>query len=337
VRPVIGRLVRWIGFTLLVVAVLLVGAWCSLAVWFRFPADAIIRDLLGGAMFALALATIGWLASSQRWRALCVYAAAVAVVFIWWTTIKPSNNRDWAPDVARTATAKIDGDQLVVNNVRDFTWRSDSDFDQRWDTRTYKLSHATNVDLIMSYWAGEAIAHTIISIGFEDGSRLAFSIETRKERNEAYSSLAGFFKQYELAVIAADERDVVRVRSNIRGEDVRIYRLRMSPANTQKLLREYVAEINDIARHPRFYNTLTSNCTTLVFRMVRVIHPGLPIDMRILLSGYLPNYAYDLGATDTSMPFEELRTLSRIRDRAVRADSDPGFSAKIREGLPIPR
>lgn len=129
----------------------------------------------------------------------------------------------------------------------------------------------------------------------------------------------------------------MRVRSNVRGEDVRIYRLRITPANAQLLLREYVEEANDIAQTPQFYNTLTANCTTLVFKMVRVIHPDLPLDARILLSGYLPNYVYDLGATDTSVPFEELRKLSKIRDRALRADADANFSARIREGILTPR
>ena len=138
-------------------------------------------------------------------------------------------------------------------------------------------------------------------------------------------------------MVAADERDVVRVRSNVRGEDVRIYRLRMTAANAQLLLREYVQEINELAREPRFYNTLTANCTNLVFDMVRVIHPGLPLDIRVLLSGYLPNYAYDLGATDTSLSFERLREIAKIHDNAVQADTDPLFSARIREGIPVPR
>ena len=273
----------------------------------------------------------------RRWLALAVYATSFVLFLAWWATIRPTNDRNWTPDVARTVTATIDGDRLVVKNVRNFTWRSDTDFDQRWEQRTYNLSRLTNVDLIMSYWMGEAIAHTIVSFGFDDGARLAFSIETRKEIGEGYSSVAGFFKQFELAVVAGDERDVVRVRSNVRGEDVRIYRLRMTPANARVLLREYVEEANDLAREPRFYNTLTANCTNLVFDMVRVIHPGLPLDIRVLLSGYLPNYAYDLGATDTSLSFERLRELAKIHEKAMQADADPLFSTRIREGIPAPR
>ena len=330
----VARLARWIGFTCLAVAILLVGVWCALAVWFRLPTVAAIRDLTGGALFVLTLGTTGCPASPWRWRTLSLYVGVVVAVLVWWTTIKPSNDRRWAPDVARTATATVDGDRLMVDNVRNFVWRSNTDFDQRWEQRTYRLSQVTSVDLIMSYWGDEAIAHTIVSFGFQDGSRLAFSIEIRREGCEAYSTLAGFFKQYDVAIIAADERDVVRVRSNIRGEDVRIYRLRMSPANAQTLLREYMAQMNSLVQHPRFYNILTGNCTTLVFDMVRAIHPGLPMDPRVILSGYLPNYIYELGAVDTSMPFKELRAISRIHDKAIRAGDALDFSTEIRKGIP---
>lgn len=335
--PILSRVARWFGYTVLAIGILLTGVWSSTAIWYRCPAAETMRGLLGGAGLVLALVTTACLATSKRWLALTLYFGFFALVIGWWTTITPTNDRIWAPEVARTVTATINGDRLVVRNVRNFTWRSDTDFDPRWEERTYHLSHVTDVDLIMSYWAGEAIAHTIVSFGFDDAPRLAFSIETRKESHEGYSSIAGFFKQYELAIIAADERDVVRIRSNIRGEDVRIYRLRMTPENARLLLREYVKEVDDLAREPRFYNTLTANCTNLVFGMVRVIHPGLPLDIRVLFSGYLPNYAYDLGATDTSMPFAKLRELSKIHDKAAQADADPLFSARIREGIPVPR
>ena len=209
------------------------GGWSTLAIWFRFDAAEPVRDLLAGLVVLLTVVAVVCLASSRRRIALAAYAAFSAGILPWWSTVTPSKDRDWQPDVARSVTATIDGDRLVVSNARNFNWRSDTDFDQRWEERTYSLSHVSNVDLILSYWAGEAIAHLIVSIGFDDGSRLAFSIETRKSRGEEYSTIAGFFRQYELSIVAADERDVVRVRSNVRGEDVRIYRLRMPPMYAQ--------------------------------------------------------------------------------------------------------
>jgi hypothetical protein len=328
---------RGAGLVLLAIASLLTGVWGSLAIWYRCGAGEPLRGLLAGAAGLFALVTVTSIATRRRWLVVGLYFASVGLLLAWWSTIRPAKDRDWASDVARNVTATIDGDRLVVSNVRDFNWRSETDFDQIWQQRTYRLWHVANVDLIMSYWMGEAIAHTIVSFGFDDGQRLAFSIETRKERGESFSSVAGFFKQYELTIIAADERDVVRLRSNIRGEDVRIYRLRMTPGNAQILLREYLEEANDLTHTPRFYNTLTSNCTTLAFELVRAVHPGLPFDPRVILSGYLPDYVYALGAMDTSMSFAKLRKLSRIHERAVLADDDPDFSARIREGIPRPQ
>jgi hypothetical protein len=330
------RLLRAAAFVLLAMVMLLIGVWCSMAIWYRASTGEPVRGLLTGAAAGFTLIAVASLATRRRRLIAGIYFASGAAFLAWWATIAPTNDRKWAPDVARSVTATIDGDRIVVNNVRNFTWRSDVDFDQNWERRTYRLSHVTDVDLIMSYWMGEAIAHTIVSFGFDNGDRLAFSIETRKESDEGFSSIAGFFKEYELAIVAADERDVVRVRSNIRGEDVRVYRLRMTPTDARRLLRQYLLEANDLARRPRFYNTLTANCTTLVFDMVRVIHPGLPLDPRVIFAGYLPNYAYAVGATDTSIPFEKLRELARIHDKAAQADADPDFSARIRGGIPVP-
>jgi len=326
---------RLIGLVLLALVMLLVGLWCTVAVWYQCPTEP-WRSVLTGATALVALACVFALTSRVRWIGFAVFAGCFAVFLVWWATISPTDNRDWAPDVARVVTAIVEGDEVEISNVRNFNWRSDTDFDQVWEQRTYRLSQVTDVDLLMSYWMGEPIAHTIVSFGFANGQRLAFSIETRKQRRQSYSSVAGFFKQYELAIVAADERDVVRVRSNVRHEDVRLYRLRVTPEDAQRLLLVYLDEANDLAERPRFYNTLTSNCTTLVFDIARVIHPGLPMDVRVILAGYLPNYAYDVGATDTSISFEKLRKLSHIDAKAALADADPAFSARIREGVPQP-
>jgi len=330
------RLARGCGFGLLALAILGIGIWCGVGLWYQLKLPEPVRLIPPGLTAILTLIAVFSLATRKRWIGIGAFLGAFVAFLVWWASITPRTDRHWAAEVARIPTAVLSGDNAVVSNVRNFAWRSETDFDPVWETRTYDLSTITDVDLIMSYWMGEAIAHTIISFGFTDGQRLAFSIETRKERHEGFSSVAGFFKQFELAIVAADERDVVRIRSNIRGEDVRLYRLRMSPVDAGLLFREYLEQANDLARTPRFYNTATSNCTTLVFDMVRVIHPGLPLDYRVILAGYLPDYAYAVGALDTDLPFARLREVARIHDNAIQADIDPDFSAKIREHVPKP-
>jgi Domain of unknown function (DUF4105) len=314
-------------------AMLFAGLWGTLAIWFRFAPAAPLRESLAAGFLLLALAAIVCL-GLRRWRVVVLYGACFTMVFGWWATLQPSNDRNWSDDVAQTTSGTVEGDRLVVRNVRNFLWRSDTDFDPRWETRSYDLNALTGMDLIMSYWAGERIAHTILSFGFADGQHLAFSIEIRKERTESYSALAGFFRHYELAFIAADERDVVGVRTNVRGEDVRIFRLRATPGQGRALLLEYIAEANDLARAPRFYNSLTTNCTTQIIRMVRVLQPDLPLDYRMLLSGYVPDYVYDRGGLDTGLSFAALRELSHIGGKAN--SIDPDFSRKIRTGVPVP-
>ncbi len=328
------RALRWFGVVLAALVIIGTGLWAALAIWFRLAPTTPWRELLAGLLLLLAILAIVGVAL-RRWWAVLLFAACFAGVFGWWTTLVPSNDRDWAADVARTAGGTVDGDRLVVRNVRNFRWRSDTDFDAQWETRSYDLTRLKTVDLLTSYWAGEAIAHVMLSFGFADDQYLVFSIEIRKEKAESYSPVAGFFRNYELAFVAADERDVIGVRTNVRGEDVRIYRLRMPPVLARRLLLEYVDEANDIAATPRFYNTLTANCTTQVFRMVRVLQPGLPLDYRVLLSGYVPDYVYDLGALDTGTPFAALRQRSHVGGKT--ASVDPDFSSRIRVGVPLPQ
>ena len=192
------------------------------------------------------------------------------------------------------------------------------------------------MDLIADYWAGEAIAHTMVSFGFSDGQFLVWSIEMRRLKTQAYSALAGFFKQAELITLAGDERDMIRLRTNVRQEDLRLYRLTVSPEVARNALLTYVDEANQLAKEPRWYNTATTNCTTVVFKIANVVEPGIPFDRRVLLSGYFPDYAYDHKALDQSLPFAELRKRAEIATRAKAADDaeSGAFSQAIRSGIP---
>ena len=252
--------------------------------------------------------------------------------------LKPSNERNWTQDAARLATGKVKGDVLKMEAVRSFRWRADDTAEPVWLKRSYDLDTLVSVDLIASYWMGEPIAHTMLSFGFEkpDGTRdqLVFSAEIRKEQGESYSALAGFFRQYELAIIAADEPDIIGVRAAVRGEDVRIYPLQMTKATARALLLREVSLANRLAARPKFYNTITANCTTVPFEIARRLVPGLPTDWRILASGYFPDYLYGLGAIPNGIPLAELRNRAKTSERAKDAAGKNDYSTLIRDGLP---
>ena len=264
--------------------------------------------------------------------------AIFAVLVILFRRIPASNDRDWQPDVAVTPRATVNGELVTIHGVRNFAYRTETDFDARWEDRTYDLGKLDSVDILAVYWTGKAVAHIMVSFGFQDQDYLAVSIETRKEKGESYSTLAGFFRQYELYYVVADERDAIGVRTTYRQpqEDVYVYRLRAPQRNIRRSFLDYIQKINDMRVHPRFYNTLTTNCTTTILMHTRINPESPPLSWKILLSGYVPEYLYQLGRIDTAKPFADLKKLSRVNERAHAADKDASFSQHLRQGLPKP-
>jgi hypothetical protein len=310
--------------------------WGAGAIYYSpIPGDT-FRAVLAGIFVSAAV--LAFVLTRRRGRALVGYLIVFAALVALWLQIPASNERDWQTEVSVTPYATVKGDLVTVHGVRNFDYRTETDFDPRWESRTYDLKDLDSADLIAVYWAGKAIAHIMISFGFGGKDYLAFSIETRKERGESYSTLAGFFRQYELVYIVADERDVIRVRTTYRQpqEDVYVYRTRAPLRNIRRIFFDYIQTINELRERPRFYNTLTTNCTTSILTHTRINPESPPMSWKVLLSGYVPEYLYDLGRIDTSRPFSELERLSLVNRRAHAADGDPAFSQLIREGLPLP-
>src|ERR1700720_925533 len=318
-------------------ATLIIGfsaIWGAFALWYQAPAGQSLKTLsvLLWVGFALILLIALW--QGRTALAVLAFAAAFGCLFFWWQRIAPSNDRIWADDVAQMTAGTADGNRVTLRNVRNFEWRSDTDYTQRWETRGYDLDRLNSVDMIMSYWNGPAIAHMLISFGFDAGEHVVFSVEIRREKIEGFSEIGGFFKEFELSVIAADERDVIRVRTNVRGEDTYLYRLRMPVSAMRSLFLGYIDEANTLVRTPRFYNTITVNCTTLVYQMMQRIVGYLPLSYRLIFSGYLPEYVYRVGGLDQRYSLEELRAFGRISERAKEADRSGDFSADIRQRIP---
>jgi len=293
------------------------------------------RTLAAGGYAAIIIVSMLFLARS---RAFLVPVIAFALVLALFFQVRASNDRDWQAEVANLPYATINGDIITIHNVRNFNYRTETDFDPSWETRTYDLRKLDSGDIIAVYWAGKAIAHVMVSFGFQGKDYLAVSIETRKEKGESYSTLAGFFRQYEIYYVVADERDVIRVRTTYRQpqEDVYVYRTSAPLKNIRRIFLDYIKTINELHERPAYYNTLTTNCTTSVLFHTRMNPESPPLSWKVLLSGYVPDYLYELGRRDNTKPFVELERISRVNQRSHAAGADAAFSQRIREGLPKP-
>jgi uncharacterized protein DUF4105 len=319
---------------LVTLVVVVCAIWGAFALWYQLPLVAALRIIGVSLWAALSLGALLVLWRRHSRRGLYGFVAAFVILLVWWHRIQPSNDHIWADDVAQMTSGVLAGPQVTLRNVRNFDWRSDTDYRDRWETRQYDLDKLRSVDMIMSYWSVPAIAHMLVSFGFEGADYVVFSVEIRREKGEQFSEIGGFFKEFELSIIAADERDVIRVRTNVRGEDDYLYRLQMSQSAMRSLFLAYTDQANQLVKVPRFYNTVTANCATLVYHMMKRIVNHLPLNYSLLLTGYLPQYVYGIGGLDSRYSFENLRAGGRITERAKAADRSASFSIDIRKGIP---
>jgi hypothetical protein len=256
-------------------------------------------------------------------------AAIAAVTGIWYQTIEPAQDRDWAFDVAREMDAKFDGDLITLSNIRNFKWHDAATADQSWETRTVDLSQLETVDMLTSVWDSPDIAHLLVSFGFSDGQRIVFSVETRKESHEAFNVKGGFFRQFELILVAATEDDIIKLRTNYRQEDVRIYPIKLNATQRRDLFMSYVDLGRELHAKPKFYNTLTKNCTTTVYGLAQVVKPDMGLDWRLAMSGHLPSYIDSLGGFDGDLLIEERIHRAQITQKALSYEGTD-FSTAIR-------
>jgi hypothetical protein len=325
--------VRWIIATLWFLARVVLIAWATLAIYFSNLPWSEFR-LAGAAAFAL-FGTVALFLSRTRAMQAGFFAVFFAVT-VWWISIAPSHNREWRPEAARLPRAVIDGDVVRITNVRNFEYRSRNDFTPRYETREVKLSSIRGLDFYISYWREGPVGHTFLSFTFDDAPPLAISIETRPEIGEGFAPVASLFKQFELIYIVGEERDLVGVRANQRGEAVYLYHLDTSPEDARRLFLVYLDRINEIADHAEWYNLVSNNCTLNIIRYANAIGRKGRFDIRHLFNGLFDSYLYHSGRVNTDLPFEELRRRSHINEAARRAESAADFSAEIRKGLPLP-
>ena len=367
---------------LIAVTLLLSALWLLLAIWYQYGVSSVLTWIatiaIVGILAAL-LSTRYWdtvtrilqsdslsnkksISKNKATKLLIgVYGAVWLVGLGWFFSIEPKQDREWMAEVDQRVSYERDAtnpDLITLTNIRNFDWQTEEDAIEHWDTRTIDLSKLSGVDVTNSYWMGPLIAHTLVSFRFEDDRPLAFSFEIRKEDGESFSALAGFFRRYELSLIAAEERDIIYTRSNARGEQVYLFPIsNLQQHEVKSLFESYLTAADDLNAKPAWYNTLISNCTNIIFYMARIVSGDrLPWDYRIWVSGWLPNYLYDVGMLDAApeknnQPWSMNTWYERTHinpkakgfDNQVNSQSDIDrdknshkFSQQIRQDIPIP-
>jgi hypothetical protein len=318
---------RLLGHALFLLSLALATAWAATALWVQIAAPLVW--LLWAALAATSLAALSlhWRSPKASWAVVAVASLAIAG---WYLSLQPRQDRDWSPDVAHNVTGEVNGNIASLHNIRNFRWTSASAAEERWEDRSYNLDEITSLDMFTSTWGNPNIAHLLVSFGFKDGQHLVYSVEIRKEQGEVFSSVGGFFRQFEIALIAATEEDIVRVRTNQRGEDVQLFPIKLDPEKRRALFLTYLAYGNQLAAKPQFYNTVTANCASTVYALVKSIEPQMPLDSRLLFSGQLPEYIDELGGLEGEMPMAERRAKAAISAKAKAIPEGADFSSLIR-------
>jgi uncharacterized membrane protein YphA (DoxX/SURF4 family) len=332
VRGRVVRCLRWVTFAVAGLVSGLAALWALGAAYFDFPLTQF--RVLATLVFALCLVSAVVFVRGY-WRKLTSVCLLCAMVLAGWLTLRPSNDRPWLADVDRTAWAEIHGDEVTLHHVRNFDYRTEHDFTPRWESRSVRISQLTGIDLAITYWGSPYLAHPILSFQFADAPPLCFSIESRKETGESYSAIGGIYRRFELIYIVADERDVIRLRTNYReNEDVYLYRLNVSPEEARTRLREYLASLNRLHTTPAWYHAITNNCTTSIRTQRHAAHRG-KWDWRLLINGKADEWLFETRAIgDGKLDFPTLKKRSRINDDANAANDSPDFSSKIRAHAP---
>ena len=325
---------RWLWAGLSFLGLLLLVAWATLAIYYSNLPWSGLRLALAAAFAAFSIWAL-WLTRRPRMR--MVFAGLFVAVLAWHLSIAPSHDRPWRREVAVMPQAVIDGDRVRLIGVRDFDYRSVDDLTVRYVEREVSLAHLTSVDFFISYWAVGPVGHTFLSFNFDNAPPVCISIETRPEEGEGFAPVASLFKQFELIYVVGQERDLVRVRTHFRQEEVYLYPIQTTAAAARRLFRVYLDRINELADRPEWYHLLKSNCTLNIVRYANVAGREGRLDLRHFLNGWADRYLYEARLVNVSLPFEESRRRSRINDAARAADDAPDFSQKIRASLPSVR
>lgn len=331
----INRCLRSLAIALAWLLLVVLTLWAAAALYFDFSYAR--RPFLTPVLYVAVVAGIACVAKGRLARML-VCLAGFLVVLTCWLSLKPSNDRPWKPDNSQTPWAEIDGDRITIHNFRHCYYRREDDFTCEWLTKAVFLSQLRGIDLFVDYWGSPWIAHPIVSFQFgdKDADYVGASIEARYQIGQDYSPIRAFFRQFTIIYVLANERDLIRLRTNYRsGENVYLFHMNAGPEWSRQLFLQYLQQANQLHDHPRWFNAVTNNCTTNIFKQMAATghlpEGSSQYSWWIILNGKAPEKLYNGGNFAGNLPFPELKKQAYINPVAVTLKDGPDFSRNIRQ------
>ena len=285
-----GKMLFWAAFVLLTLNAL----WCFGAFFLAFDLPVF------AAWSAAAVLTLSLAASPFYRRALAVAVLVESTTIVAFCSITPERRfagTVWQKPWRRTLEVRRIADgRYELRNVRDFFYRSETDFDVRYRTVTVSPERITSMDVVFSHWDNmEGIAHSMLGLNFADGTTVVISLETRLPERAEQSGIDGFYRRYGLAMLAGTPRDLYGLRTDHRGETLYVYRLRQDHEALRDMTVSLLEQAAELQRKPEFYNSLFRNCTTGLLPMLQCTDQHPKGDIRVMLNGLAAKMLYDRG------------------------------------------
>lgn len=249
---------------------------------------------------------------------------------------RASNDRTWSANHAVMPVAEFRDNSVTVRNIRYTFYRTAQDYTARYYDATFNLDEIRSIDVIVAPFTGTpSLAHVEASFGFADGTYIAVSIEGRYEQGESYDPLGGITNQFELIYIVADERDVIRLYTQVNKNEIYLYRLRMTPAEVREIFVSMLNRANKLTQTPEFYHAVSNNCAT---NLIAHINAGrtnaIPRDYRARFPGLIDRLLFERGLLETTeTDFKKVREGSQINWLAEKFGDMDEFSLGIRQQL----
>lgn len=265
---------------------------------------------------------------------LSVLAIPLLGILIFIALQKPSNDRDWAPEVALHPSIEQRGNEIHIRHIRRFRYPDPDTIVEGHDDQTIALSDIRGVDLFVEPFSPvRGPAHSLISFNCADGRHIAISVEVRRQNKQREASFwLSIFRQYGLFYVVADEEDVVYLRSHIRRDQVYLHPLRLTPEQAQELFLHTLPRIDTLRETPELYSIFSNTCSTNIRdHLNAVLDRPIPFHWSLLLPAFLPEFLYRHGLIDTDLPFEAHQRLALINTKPELYPDLP-FSEAIRQG-----